>query len=80
LAWKPFSFGSIELLTFDDKVQSGSGLVYSTNPNTGTDHDGEKYFIKGPEPEVAFAELAGCVVANAVGLTVQDERNSWPSI
>ena len=70
MAWKPFSFGTIELLTFDEKVSSGSGLVYSTSPSTAIDEDGEKYFVKGPEPEVVFAELAGCVLANAVGLTV----------
>jgi hypothetical protein len=70
LAWKPFSFGLVELLTFDEKVTSGSGLVYSTDPQTALDSDGETYFVKGPEPEIVFAELAGCVLANAVGLTV----------
>jgi hypothetical protein len=70
LAWRPFSFSKVELLTMDEEVTSGTGLVYSTSPRTALDSDGETYFVKGPDIQTVFAELAGCVLAHAVGLTV----------
>lgn len=70
MGWKPFLFGPVDLITIDEEVTSGSGLVYSTNPRAALGSDGETYFVKGPDAAVAFAELAGCVLANSVGLTV----------
>jgi hypothetical protein len=32
--------------------------------------DGDSYFIKGPELDVVFAELAGCELAREIGITV----------
>lgn len=74
MGWKPFSFDVVQLATLDDEVASGSGLVYSTNPRKAIGMDEETYFVKGPDREVVFAELAGCVLANAVGITVPSAR------
>jgi hypothetical protein len=60
----------IDLLTYDGPVVSPDGVVYSTGPRTGTTESGLKYYVKGPEPEISFAELAGCLLARAVGLSV----------
>jgi hypothetical protein len=70
VSWKPFSFGVVPLATLDDDVISGTGLVYSTNPKRATGEDSVDYFVKGPDVDMVFAELAGCILANAVGLTV----------
>jgi hypothetical protein len=74
VSWKPFTFGSVNLTTLDGAVAEGTGLVYSTAPQRAVGDDGGDYFVKGPDREVVFAELAGCVLANAVGLTVPSVR------
>jgi hypothetical protein len=74
VGWKPFSFDLIDLATLDEKMGGESGLVYSTNPVKAIGLDGESYIVKGPEPEVVFPELAGCVLASAVGITVPCAR------
>jgi hypothetical protein len=60
----------VDLLTVDEKVSAPDGIVYSTSPQTATTEDRRQFFIKGPDPEVVFAELTGCLLAAAVGLTV----------
>jgi hypothetical protein len=62
----------IDLLTFDSLVSSPEGMIYSTAPHIGYGSDGITYFVKGPEPEVIFAEIAGCLFAREVGLIVPD--------
>lgn len=61
---------TINLLTLDEDVAGPDNIVYSTSPQTATVEDGTKYFVKGPDPIIAFAELAGCLLAQAVGLVV----------
>src|SRR5262245_33957800 len=61
---------SVELRTFDEPVVAPAGIVYSTQPRTATGDAGEDYFVKGPDVEVVFAELAGCLLAQCVGATV----------
>ncbi len=70
MSWKPFAFEVVPLATIDADVISGTGVVYSTNPKRAVGEDSADYFVKGPEVNIVFAELAGCVLANAVGLTV----------
>jgi hypothetical protein len=65
-----YALQKLELLTLDEYVTAPSGLVYSTNPRTAEGPDGFKYFVKGPDPEIVFAELAGCLLAASVGLKV----------
>ena len=74
MGWRPFSFDVIDLATLDDKMGGDSGLVYSTSPQKAIGTDDESYIVKGPDTEVVFAELAGCVLANAVGVTVPIAR------
>lgn len=62
----------INLLTFDDNVKARPGIVYSTNPRRVVGDDGKPYFIKGPEIEVVFAEIAGCELAREVELPVPE--------
>jgi len=59
-----------DLLTLDSKVSAPEGIVYSTSPRRAEGQDGASYFIKGPEVEVVFPELAGCSFATEVGLVV----------
>lgn len=59
-----------ELLTFDSRVSAPEGIVYSTSPRRAEGEDGHSYFIKGPDAEITFAELAGCSFAIEVGLVV----------
>jgi hypothetical protein len=61
---------AIDLVTLDSSVSAPEGIVYSTSPRRAHGSDGADYFVKGPEPEVVFAELAGCLLASAVGLSV----------
>jgi hypothetical protein len=61
-----------ELLTFDSRVSAPEGIIYSTSPRRAEGEDGHSYFIKGPDAEVVFAELAGCSFAIEVGLIVPD--------
>lgn len=60
------------LITIDGPVQPPEGLVYSANPRRAEGEDGTAYFIKGPELEIVFAEMAGCALAREVGLPVPD--------
>ena len=60
----------INLLTLDEPVRSPLAIVHSTNPRRAEGEDEVPYFAKVPDPEVAFAELAGCALAKEVGLTV----------
>src|SRR6266566_343750 len=60
------------LATFDDPVRSPIGIVYSTNPRRAEAENEVSYFIKGPDPEIVFAEIAGCTLAREVGLPVAD--------
>ena len=75
MTWRPFSFDVINLATLDDKMGGDSDLVYSTSPQRAVGEDDESYVVKGPELEVVFAELAGCVLASAVGITVPAVRS-----
>jgi hypothetical protein len=61
-----------DLLTLDTTVSAPEGIVYSTSPRRAEGIDRHSYFIKGPEIEVAFAELAGCSFAAEVGLIVPE--------
>jgi len=74
VGWKPFSFDIVDLVTLDARIGGDSGLVYSTNPQKAIGADDESYVVKGPELEVVFAELSGCVLANAAGITVPTVR------
>ncbi len=58
------------LLTIDDPVIAPKGLVYSTAPRRAEGDNGRSYFIKGDNNETVFAEIAGCILADAVGLPV----------
>lgn len=60
------------LLTIDGKVKSTQGVVYSTDPKRAEGDNEVSYFIKGPDTEIVFAEIAGCTLAKDVGLTVPD--------
>lgn len=66
----PCMVGSIELFTIDGRVSAPSGVVFSTDPRRAEGEDGNSYFIKGPELEIVFAELAGCELAREIGLNV----------
>jgi len=59
-----------ELLTLDVPITAPEGIVYSTSPRRAEGEDGHSYFIKGPDTEITFAELAGCSFAQEVGLVV----------
>lgn len=61
---------TVPLETLMGPVSSPSGLVYSTGPSVALGVDGLDYFVKGPDPETVFAELAGCLLAGKVGLVV----------
>jgi hypothetical protein len=61
---------AINLATLDERVTAPAGIVYSTDPRRARGHDDKDYFVKGPESEVVFAELAGCLLASAAGIIV----------
>jgi hypothetical protein len=61
-----------DLLTLDSVVSAPEGIVYSTSPRRAEGTDGHSYFVKGPDVEIAFAELAGCAFAAEVGLIVPE--------
>src|SRR5690242_160675 len=63
-----------DLLTRDVPVEAPEGIVYSTNPFTAQGIDQVSYFTKGPDPEIVFAELAGCELAREVGLPVANVK------
>ena len=65
-----FSYSRTTLLTIDDPVVAPKGLVYSTSPRRAEGLNGRSYFIKGTDHETVFAEVAGCILANAVGLPI----------
>jgi hypothetical protein len=66
-----FSYSRTTLLTIDEPVVAPKGLVYSTSPRRAEGDNGRSYFIKGHENnEAIFAEIGGCILANAVGLPV----------
>ena len=60
----------IDLLTLEESVAAPTGIVYSTSPQKAAREDGTEFFVKGPDPTVVFPELAGCLLASAVGLVV----------
>lgn len=60
------------LTTRDAPVSAPEGMVYSTSPYTAEGADGISYFVKGPDREIVFAELAGCLLACEMGLIVPD--------
>jgi hypothetical protein len=60
----------IELLTIDEQVRAPADIIYSTTPRLAEGTDGKTYYIKGPDPEIVFAEIAGCALAQEVGLPV----------
>jgi len=64
--------GRTKLLTIDSRVVSPEGVVYSTDPRRAEGEDGVSYFIKGPDAEIVFAEIAGCMMAREVGVLVPD--------
>src|SRR5258708_4339649 len=61
-----------QLITLDERVQGRPGLVYSTEPRRAEGANGISYFVKGPALEIVFAEIAGCLLAREVGLTVPE--------
>ena len=65
-----FSYSQTALITIDDFVVPPPGLVYSTCPRRAEGSDGCSYFIKGGDTQTIFAEIAGCILANTVGLPV----------
>jgi hypothetical protein len=65
-----FSYSQTALTTIDDPVVPPTGLIYSTSPRRAEGSDGHSYFIKGGDRETIFAEIAGCILANAIGLPV----------
>jgi hypothetical protein len=65
-----FSFCTTDLITLDSPVAAPAGIVYSTNPHKAEASNGKTYFVKGPELEVVFGEIAGCLLASTVGITV----------
>jgi hypothetical protein len=66
-----------KLVTLDEEVSSSLGIVYSTNPRRA-EGGGRAFFVKGPDVDeesklqVIFAEIAGCLLARQVGLTVPE--------
>lgn len=52
-----------KLWTMDSRVLSPEGVVYSTDPRTAEGENGVSYFTKGPNIEIVFAEIAGCMLA-----------------
>lgn len=59
----------VPLLTEGDPVTAPQFIIYSTAPRRAIGEDGAAYFVKGmAEPAVAFAELAGCLLARSAGL------------
>ncbi len=46
------------------------GIIFSNAPMTATGPDGTTYYVKGWDCEVAFSEVAGCLLAAEVGLRV----------
>lgn len=48
--------------------------MYSTQPRRAIGADSIEYFVKGTDKEMVFAELAGCVLANHIGLPVPCAR------
>jgi hypothetical protein len=65
-----FSFCTTDLITVDSPVSSPAGIVYSTNPHLAEASNGKTYFVKGPQLEVVFPEIAGCLLAASVGIPV----------
>lgn len=61
-----------ELVTFDSRVSAPEGIVYSTSPRRAEGSDDHSYFVKGPEPEIAFSEIAGCLFAAEAGVLVPE--------
>jgi hypothetical protein len=59
----------VQLETVDQLVAAPDGIVFSTQPRRAHGDDGYDYFVK-LGPDVVFAEIAGCLLAQAVGLTV----------
>lgn len=60
------------LLTIDEQIRAPYDVVYSTDPRRAEGANHLRYFIKGPELEIVFAEIAGCLLAREVGLIVPD--------
>jgi hypothetical protein len=60
----------ISLVTLDSRVIGPTGIVFSNAPETATGSDGKTYYVKGWDSEVAFAEVAGCLLAAEAGLRV----------
>lgn len=65
-------FSTVDLDTIDDPVSGPVGIVFSTQPRVGQGQDGKEYVIKGPDPEIVFAEIMGCLLASHVGIPVPD--------
>lgn len=61
-----------KLIVLGPPVEPPPGLVYSTAPIRGECENGKSYFMKGPDVETVFAEIAGCLLAREVGLIVPD--------
>jgi len=65
-----FSFCTTDLITVDAPVSSPAGIVYSTNPHKAEAVNGKTYFVKGPQLEIVFAEIGGCLLAASLGIPV----------
>lgn len=61
---------TVDLAALGARISAPSGIVYSTDPRIGICPAGRRYFTKGPDEEIVFAELAGCLLAEQVGLPV----------
>jgi hypothetical protein len=60
----------IRLATIEAAVIGELGKVFSTGPEVAIGEDGRTYYIKGRNGPTAFAEVAGCKLAAAMGLRV----------
>jgi hypothetical protein len=60
------------LLTMDSPVVAPDGVVFSTHPRRAEGENGVSYFVKGPDIEIVFAEVVGCMLAREAGLSVPD--------
>lgn len=65
-----FSFCITDLITVNSPVSSPAGIVYSTNPHLAEAVNGKTYFVKGPQPEIVFSEIAGCLLSASLAIPV----------
>jgi hypothetical protein len=66
--WFTLMIAKAQLVTLDAPVTAPQGIVYSTSPRKAEGDDGITYFVKGPDSEVVFSEVVGCLLAAEAGL------------